>query len=68
MIPFVGLAGPHIARMLVSEDHRFFLPASALSGALVVSLASVVSKIIVPGAILPIGLVTALIGVPFTWC
>ncbi|HEY0928847.1 MAG TPA: iron ABC transporter permease [Gemmatimonas sp.] len=64
-IPFVGLAGPHIARMLVSEDHRFFLPASALSGALVVSLASVVSKLIVPGAILPIGLVTALIGVPF---
>lgn len=64
-IPFVGLAGPHIARMLVSEDHRFFLPASALSGALVVSVASVVSKLIVPGAILPIGLVTALIGVPF---
>jgi iron complex transport system permease protein len=64
-IAFVGLVGPHIGRMLIGEDHRFLLPASALSGALVLSLASIVSKLIVPGAIVPIGLVTALIGVPF---
>ncbi len=64
-IPFVGLAGPHIARLLVGEDHRFFLPASVGTGAVIVSLASVVSKSAVPGASLPIGLVTALIGVPF---
>jgi iron complex transport system permease protein len=64
-IAFVGLVGPHIGRMLIGEDHRFLLPASALSGALVLSLASIASKLIVPGAIVPIGLVTALIGVPF---
>jgi iron complex transport system permease protein len=64
-VAFVGLVGPHIARMLIGEDHRFFLPASALSGALVMSLASIASKTIVPGVLLPIGLVTALIGVPF---
>jgi iron complex transport system permease protein len=64
-IAFVGLVGPHIARMLVGEDHRFFLPASAICGALVMSLASVASKTVVPGAVIPIGLVTALIGVPF---
>ncbi len=64
-IPFVGLAGPHIARLLVGEDHRFFLPASVGTGAVIVSLASVLSKSVVPGASLPIGLVTALIGVPF---
>ncbi len=64
-IPFVGLVGPHIARMLVGEDHRFLLPASALSGGLLLALASVVSKVAVPGAVLPVGLVTALIGVPF---
>jgi iron complex transport system permease protein len=64
-IAFVGLVGPHIGRMLIGEDHRFLLPASALSGALVMSIASIVSKIVVPGAIVPIGLVTALIGVPF---
>jgi iron complex transport system permease protein len=64
-IAFVGLVGPHIARMLVGEDHRFFLPASAICGALVMSLASVASKTLVPGVVVPIGLVTALIGVPF---
>ncbi len=64
-IGFIGLVGPHIARLLVGEDHRFFLPASLLTGALVVSLASVASKLIVPGVLLPVGIVTSLIGVPF---
>ena len=64
-IGFIGLVGPHIARLLVGEDHRFFLPASLLTGALVMSLASVASKLIVPGVLLPVGIVTALIGVPF---
>ena len=64
-IGFIGLVGPHIARMLVGEDQRFFLPASALAGAVVLSAASVLSKSIIPGLILPIGVVTALVGVPF---
>jgi iron complex transport system permease protein len=64
-IAFVGLVGPHIARLLVGEDHRFFLPGSALAGALLMSLASIGSKAIIPGVVVPIGLVTALIGVPF---
>ncbi|WP_159714517.1 FecCD family ABC transporter permease [Geminicoccus flavidas] len=64
-IGFVGLVGPHLARLLVGEDHRFFLPASVLCGALVMSLASVASKTLVPGALLPVGIVTSLIGVPF---
>lgn len=64
-IGFIGLVGPHIARMMVGEDQRFFLPASALAGAAVLSAASVLSKAVVPGLILPIGIVTALVGVPF---
>lgn len=64
-IGFIGLVGPHIARMLVGEDHRLFLPGAALSGALVMSLASIASKAIVPGLIIPIGIVTALVGIPF---
>ncbi len=64
-IGFIGLVAPHLARILVGEDQRGFLPASALFGALLLSLASVVSKTIMPGAIFPIGIVTALIGVPF---
>jgi iron complex transport system permease protein len=64
-IGFIGLVGPHIARMLIGEDQRFFLPASMLTGALVLSLSSVISKTVIPGAIFPIGVVTSLIGVPF---
>jgi iron complex transport system permease protein len=64
-IGFVGLVGPHIARMLIGEDQRFFLPASLLSGALLLSLSSIISKTLIPGAIFPIGIVTSLIGVPF---
>lgn len=64
-IGFIGLVAPHIARLLVGEDHRFFLPASMLAGAIIMSLASVASKTLVPGALLPVGIVTALIGVPF---
>lgn len=64
-IGFIGLVAPHISRMMFGEDHRFYLPASALTGALVLSLASVTSKNLIPGAIVPVGIVTSLIGVPF---
>ncbi len=64
-IGFVGLVAPHIARMLVGEDQRHALPASALIGALLLSAASVASKAILPGTVFPIGIVTALLGVPF---
>ena len=64
-IGFIGLVGPHIARMLIGEDQRFFLPASALSGAALLSASSVVSKSIIPGLTVPISIVTALVGVPF---
>ncbi|ACS86533.1 FecCD family ABC transporter permease [Musicola paradisiaca] len=64
-IGFIGLVAPHIARMVFGEDHRFYLPASALTGALVLSLASVASKNLLPGVIIPVGIVTSLVGVPF---
>lgn len=64
-IGFVGLVGPHIARMVVGEDQRFFLPGAVICGALLLSVTSVVSKMLIPGAILPIGVITALVGVPF---
>ncbi|AJQ96986.1 FecCD family ABC transporter permease [Gynuella sunshinyii] len=65
IIGFIGIVAPNIARMLVGEDQRYFLPLSALVGAFLLSSASVLSKIIVPGALFPIGIVTAIIGVPF---
>ena len=64
-IGFVGLVAPHIARMLVGEDQRLLLPASAVFGAVLLSVASVASKLILPGTVFPIGIITTLIGVPF---
>lgn len=64
-IGFIGLVAPHIARMVFGEDHRFYLPGSALIGALVLSLASIVSKNLIDGVIIPVGIVTSLVGVPF---
>lgn len=65
VIGFVGLVGPHIARLLIGENQRFFLPMSVLCGALLLSVASVVSKTIHPGIVYPVGMVTSLVGVPF---
>ncbi|GGA93304.1 FecCD family ABC transporter permease [Agarivorans gilvus] len=65
IIGFIGIVAPNMARILVGEDQRYFLPLSFLIGAFLLSTASVLSKIIVPGALFPIGIVTAIIGVPF---
>lgn len=64
-IGFLGLVAPHLARGLVGEDHRYLLPASALFGAFILSAAAVLSKVLIPGTLLPIGLITSLIGIPF---
>lgn len=64
-IGFIGIAGPHMARALIGEDHRYYLPCSALLGALILVVADILSKIIMPGTIFPIGIITSLIGVPF---
>jgi len=64
-IAFVGLVVPHIVRLLIGPDHRFLLPGSALLGALLLVLADALSRVIVAPAELPVGIVTALLGVPF---
>lgn len=67
-IGFIGLVGPHIARLVVGEDQRYYLPASGVCGGILLSLASVVSKTVVPGTIFPIGIITAVVGGPFFLC
>ena len=64
-IGFIGLAAPHIARSFVGEDQRFYLPTSALAGALILSFSSVLSKNLIPGTIFPVGITTSFIGIPF---
>ncbi len=64
-IGFVGLVAPHIARGLVGEDQRYLMPMAALCGAILMAGASILSKLISPGSVIPIGIVTAVVGVPF---
>ena len=61
---FVGSIGSHIARLLLGEDHRALVPGAAICGALMLSAASFLSKSVLPGAIVPVGILTAVIGVP----
>lgn len=63
-IGFVGLIAPHAARALVGEDHRFALPLAAVMGGIILVGASVFGKLISPGAVIPVGIITAVAGVP----
>lgn len=63
-IGFVGLVIPHAARFLVGPLHICLLPACAIGGAIFMVLADIASRILVPQQVLPIGVVTALVGVP----
>lgn len=67
-IGFVGLVVPHAVRLLWGGDNRALLPCSALAGAAFLVLADTLSRSVAGANELPIGVVTALIGVPcFVW-
>jgi len=65
IIGFIGLVAPHITRMLLGSDHRYLLPGSALVGALLVVNADTLGRSLWSPQIIPIGIVTSFIGVPF---
>ena len=65
LVGFVGLVVPHIARRIGAASHRVLLPVSALTGATLVVLADLVARTALPPAELPLGAVTAVLGVPF---
>lgn len=65
VIGFVGLVIPHAARILWGSDHRTLIPASVLLGAAFLTLADAVARTAAAPVELPIGAITALIGVPF---
>lgn len=64
-IGFVGLVVPHAARFVVGPMHMRLLPACAIIGAIFMVTADIVSRVIVAQQTVPIGVVTALVGVPF---
>lgn len=65
LIGFIGLVIPHMARSLFGRDHRWVLPASALLGASLLLGADTLSRFLVPPQEVPVGALTALVGVPF---
>lgn len=64
-IGFIGLVAPHITRMVLGGDHRFLLPGTAVVGALVLLGADSIGRTIMAPQILPVGIMTAFLGVPF---
>ncbi len=65
LVSFVGLVSPHVARSFVGDDHRYLLPTSALTGALLVTSADLVARLVIRPAELPMGILTAAVGAPF---
>jgi len=64
-IGFIGLVAPHITRMVVGGDHRILLPAAGLTGAVLLLAADSVARTVLSPTILPVGIMTAFIGIPF---
>ncbi len=64
-IGFIGLVAPHLARSYVGEDQRYLEPLSAMFGVIILLAASLLSKMLKPGEILPVGIITNLVGVVF---
>jgi iron complex transport system permease protein len=65
VIGFVGLVVPHAVRILVGSDHRALLPLSFLAGAAFLTLADLVARLALAPTEIPIGVITAFVGVPF---
>jgi len=65
IIGFVGLVVPHVMRIIVGPDHRILVPASVLAGGSFLILADILARWVMHPQILPIGILTALIGAPY---
>lgn len=64
-IGFVGLVIPHVVRLVVGVDHRWMMPFSALGGAVLLSAADILGRLVARPAEIDVGIITALIGGPF---
>ncbi len=65
LIGFVGLVVPHLVRLTIGPDHRWLIPASALLGAILLTVADTLARTIVAPTEMPVGILTSLIGGPF---
>ena len=62
IIGFIGLVGPHIARMFVGSDNKILIPAAALMGACIMMVSDCIVQMVMPS--LPIGIITSILGGP----
>ena len=65
VIGFLGVICPHITKKLLGQDHRVTIPASCLSGSLLLVVADTLSRSLGSGSALPVGAITSLLGAPF---
>lgn len=65
VIGFIGLIAPHAARSMAGTDNRYLLPASGMMGAIILLISDTVSRTILSPKEIPVGIITALLGVPF---
>ncbi|MFP4350437.1 MAG: FecCD family ABC transporter permease [Thermodesulfobacteriota bacterium] len=64
VIGFVGLICPHIVRRIIGDDHRFVMPASCLTGAVLLLASDTVARLILAPHVLPVSILTAFLGAP----
>ena len=64
IIAFIGLLGPHIARMIIGGDHRYLIPAAMIIGAMIMLVSDVVGLNILSPMVIPVGIITSMLGGP----
>ena len=64
VIGFIGLVPPHIARILIGNDHQYLIPASGGIGGALLLIANAVSMNILGGVVIPVGIIMSMIGIP----
>ena len=65
LIGFVGLAAPHMSRLLIGNDYRKLIPCSAVFGAFLVVFADTVGRTLFAPIVIPVGIMLSIIGGPF---
>ncbi|MCL1979337.1 MAG: iron ABC transporter permease [Methanomassiliicoccaceae archaeon] len=64
IIAFIGLLGPHIARMVIGGDHRYLIPAAMIIGAMIMLVSDIVGLNLLSPMVLPVGIITSMLGGP----
>ncbi len=64
IIAFIGLLGPHIARMIIGSDHRYLIPLAIILEAIILIIADGVGQVILYPSVIPVGIITSMLGGP----